>query len=95
MNTDERRLLSPTYEQLLAAPELASLALLESALDVASLALAAAWPELHDADVHERDDDEPLAALEILERAATLVAAIHRYRRVLVAAGTARDDLPF
>ena len=35
-----------TYEQLLAAPELASLAVLEAVLDVSGVALAAALPEL-------------------------------------------------
>lgn len=82
-----------TYEQLLVAPELASLAVLEAVLDVASVALAAAWPELHDVDLC--DHDEPRAALDVLRRAADLVAAINRYRLALVVADDRKHDLPF
>lgn len=84
----------PTYEQLLAAPELASLALLEAAVDVAHVALAAAWPELHDIDVAS-EHDEPRAALDVLQRASALVAAINRYRLVLVLAADQQQHLPF
>jgi hypothetical protein len=82
-----------TYEQLLAAPELASLAVLEAALDVAGVALAAAWPELHDLDMC--DHDEPRAALDVLRRAADLVAAVNRYRLALALADDRTHDLPF
>jgi hypothetical protein len=83
-----------TYEQLLAAPELASLAVLEAALDVTGVALAAAWPELHDIDM-AREHDEPRAALDVLRRAADLVAAVNRYRLVLAVAQHRKHDLPF
>jgi hypothetical protein len=82
-----------TWEQLLAAPELASLAVLEAALDVAGVALAAAWPELQDIDLC--DHDEPRAALEVLRRAADLVAAVNHYRRALAVADDRNNDLPF
>ena len=84
----------PTYEQLVAAPELASLALLEAALYVAGVALAAAWPELHDGEM-AREHDEPRAALDILRRAAALAAAVNRYRLVLTVADARQHDLPF
>lgn len=82
-----------TYEQLLVAPELASLALLETALDVAGVALAASWPELHD--IYMCDHDEPRAALDILRLAGDLVAAINRYRLVLAVAHDRQHALPF
>lgn len=83
-----------TCEQLLAAPELASLAVLEAALDVASVALAAAWPELHDIDI-ACEHDEPRAAFDILLRASNLAAAVNRYRLVLALTHTKQNDLPF
>jgi hypothetical protein len=82
-----------TYEQLLAAPELASLAVLEAVLDVAGVALAAAWPELHD--IHLCDHDEPRAALDVLRRADDLVAAVNRYRLALAVADDRKNELPF
>ena len=82
-----------TYAQLLAAPELASLAVLEATLQVTGVALAAAWPELHD--IHKCDHDEPRAALDVLRSAADLLAAVHRYRLALVVADHRRHDLPF
>jgi hypothetical protein len=84
----------PTYQQLLAAPELASLALLEASLEVAALALAAAWPELHDLDI-AREGDETRAALLVLHRSSRLVAAIHTYRIARVLADCRPLDLPF
>ena len=82
-----------TAEQLAAAPELAVLAVLEVALRTAILALVAAWPELNDLD----DDplDEPRAALELVERARDLGAAVNRYRLALATAHGRQDDLPF
>lgn len=82
-----------THEQLLAAPELASLAVLEVVLDVAGVALVAAWPELNDIDLC--DHDEPRAALDVLRRGADLVAAVNRYRLALAIAGDRKHDLPF
>lgn len=58
----------PTCEQLARSPELASLAPLDVALDISSLALAAVWPEQHEMKM-ARQHDEPRAALEILQRA--------------------------
>jgi hypothetical protein len=84
----------PTYEQLTRNPELASLALLEAALDVASVALAAAWPELHEIEM-AREHEEPRAALDILQLAGDLVAAVDHYRLVLAGADAQRHDLPF
>jgi len=84
----------PTYEQLLAAPELASLAVLEAVLEITGVALAAAWPELHDLDL-ACEHDEPRAALEVLQRASDLIAAINRYRLALVRARDRQYDLPF
>lgn len=83
-----------TYEQLVAAPELASLAVLEAALDVTGVALAVAWPELHDIDT-ACEHAKPRAALDILRLAADLVAAVNRYRLVLALADDRRHDLPF
>jgi hypothetical protein len=82
-----------TYEQLVAAPELASLAVLEVSLNVTGVALAAAWPELHD--INLCDHDEPRAALDILRLAADLVAAVNRYRLALAVAHDRQHALPF
>lgn len=82
-----------TSEQLLAAPELGSLALLEVALEVTGVALAAAWPELHD--IRMCHHDEPRAALDVLRCADDLLAAVHRYKIALLAADDRRDDMPF
>lgn len=61
---------------LAAAPELATLALLESALTVCTKALLAEHPTLN----HElRPDPEPLS----LREARRLIAAAHRFRCVL------------
>lgn len=83
-----------TYEQLVATPELGSLAILEAALQVATVALAAAWPELHDI-YAANEHDEPRAALEILQLARPLLAAVHRYKLVLALAQAKQHDLPF
>jgi len=82
--------LSP--EKLMAAPELAALAVLDAALDVAVLALAAAWPELHTGDT---DHDQPRAALDAINHARALSAALRRYRRALARADRCEADLPF
>jgi hypothetical protein len=82
--------LSP--EKLAISPELASLAVLDTALDMTTLALAAAWPELQDGLFSY---DEPRAALEIIELARALAAALRRYRRALVTVDRRELDLPF
>lgn len=83
-----------TYEQLVSAPELASLAVLETALDIASVALAAAWPELHDFDL-AREHDESWAALDILRCSEQLLGALNHYRLLLATAEARELDLPF
>jgi len=83
-----------TYEQLASAPELASLALLETALDIAGVALAAAWPELHDYDL-AREHPEPRAALDILHCASLLLASVNHYRLLLATAEARELDFPF
>jgi hypothetical protein len=62
-------------------------------LDVAGVALAAAWPELHDIDLCNHD--EPRAAFDVLRRADDLVAAVNRYRLALAVADHRTHDLPF
>jgi len=82
-----------TYPKLAAAPELGALAILDAALSVAILALAAAWPELH---TDRLPRDEPRAALDVIEHARDLGLAVRRYRRALAAAAARRDDeMPF
>jgi hypothetical protein len=82
-----------SYPLLAAAPELGALAVLDTALRVAVLALAAAWPELH---TDQLPCDEPRAALEVIEHARDLGLAVRRYRRALAAAAARRhDELPF
>jgi hypothetical protein len=82
--------LSP--EKLAISPELASPAVLDTALDMTTLALAAAWPELQDGLFAY---DEPRAALEIIELARALAAALRRSRRALVTVDRRELDLPF
>ena len=80
-----------SYPNLAAAPELGALAVLDTALRVAVLALAAAWPELHTVHLVHL---EPRAALDVIERARDLGLAVRRYRRALAAAQRERE-LPF
>ena len=87
-----RSILTP--QRLAAAPELAVLAVLDTALAAAILALAVAWPELHDLD-ETCPDDGPRTALGVVEQARGLGAAIHRYRLALAAAHRREPDLPF
>jgi hypothetical protein len=82
-----------THEQMLGAPELGILDLLENALDVAILALAAAYPELHDSDLITAP--EALAALDLVEAARALGALINRYSLALACAPDDSTDLPF
>ncbi len=87
-----RAILTP--QRLAAAPELAVLAVLDTALGAAIVALAVAWPELHDLD-DTCPDDEPRAALGIVEHARGLAAAIQRYRLALASSNRREPDLPF
>lgn len=92
MNARGRNELS--IEQLWVAPELASLAVLDAAIDMAILAIAAVHPELQ-----EPEHAETIAALRaatlVIEDARALGAAIARYRLVLRRDRDRADDLPF
>jgi hypothetical protein len=72
----------PRIEQLSVEPQLASLAVLETAANVAVLALAAEHPELG-GDDDQRDDDELRTALDLVELARAIGITIVRYRRAL------------
>jgi len=81
-------------EQLLAAPELGVLEVLETAIDVAILALLAAHPELRDdADVITLPAAE--AALDVVDTAHALGALVNRYRLALTLSDNDSSDLPF
>ncbi|MGO9837405.1 MAG: hypothetical protein ACLP1X_24705 [Polyangiaceae bacterium] len=100
--TGERRrgALSPvTLVDLLNAPELAVLELLDHAVHVARLALVAQHPHLL-GDEHGRpgSDADPIAqrAAEILDCAFALARAVRGYRRAIDHSATLRDDdFPF
>ena len=85
----------PHVEDLYVAPELAVLAILETNVQVADLALAAAHPELHDVGVADAAALELQAAIAILDAARTLAQAINRYRVALVHAEQRDELLPF
>ena len=90
---DQALVSRPTYEQLLATPELATLAVLETALDVTVLALAAQHPELHDQIADALP--ELRAAGDIIDLARALATELKRYRGELVSAAERDDQLPF
>jgi len=74
---------APTPDQLDAAPELAVLAVLESALDAAANTLVATHPGLRSGSPldDELPRDPPVwVAYELTDRAHALRAAIRRYR---------------
>jgi hypothetical protein len=81
-----------SLDSLASDPELAALALLDHALGVAVLALAAAWPELQSDDIPQHP---PSAVLEVIDLARALGFALRRYRRVLGATRRRQYDLPF
>jgi hypothetical protein len=91
----------PTVPELVHAPELATIALLEHTLDSAAQALLAQHPTL--ADDFARTRDGPVLALAhtICHRAAALEQALRRYRKAVrdaLAPSSAcdrDDDLPF
>jgi hypothetical protein len=88
------RFRTPRRDDLYAAPELASLAILEAAAAVAVAALLAVHPDDHD--LH----DDPLppdrrAAWALADAARDLGSAINRYRLALVLARERDDILPF
>lgn len=78
-----RAFLLPRAEHLSAEPQLASLAVLETAANVAILALGAEYPELASDDVDLRDPPELRAAVDLIEIARALDLTIGRYRRDL------------
>lgn len=83
-----------SIEQLWAAPELASLAVLDAAIDMAILSIAAVHPELQDQD--SADQTAVLrAATLVIEDARALGAAAARYRLILRRHHDRADDLPF
>lgn len=86
----------PAVDELYAAPELAVLAVLETTVDVALVALVAAHPD----DFY--DDDAPCpperrAARALVEAARDVASAVNRYRLALVCARDRERDelLPF
>ncbi len=84
-----------SVEQLGTFPELAIIAVLEAAADIAVLALAAVYPEIGNLEDHA-DDFELRSALAVIAAARTLVVVINRYRLALHLAAQERDDLlPF
>jgi hypothetical protein len=82
--------LSP--QALAGSPELAAVAVLDTALTVTVRALAAVWPELQHGSLPY---EEQRIAFEIIELAETLAAAIRRYRRAVDIADRRERDLPF
>lgn len=87
----------PRVEHLYAAPELAVLAVLEAAVDVALVALIAAHPD----DDDDLDDDpipqERRAARALIDAARDVASAVNRYRLALILARDRdrNDLLPF
>ena len=82
-----------TVADIFSAPELAALSVLESAAEIARLALVAAYPDVS-------DGDPPLerrAACALIDAAAALVTEVHRYRLALARARDRDHDdlLPF
>ena len=77
------------------APELAALALLEAALEVASAALVAAQPELLYPDDVEPFTDPAEVAARLIEQARSLCGTIHRYRIALILEPGPDGPIPF
>ncbi len=75
----------PRVELLSAEPQLASLAVLETAANVAILALGAEYPELAADDVARRERDLPelRPVADVIELARAVNVTIARYRREL------------
>ena len=89
----------PTVPDLVLAPELGAIILLEHALRVATDALLAQIPTLID-DFHRPRDEGPVVSLahSICLRAAVLRDTLHSYRLAVREAATSHapdDDLPF
>lgn len=78
-----RAFLLPHVEHIVAEPQLASLAVLETAAAIAILALAAEYPELASDDVDLREPRELRAAVDIIALARGVDRNIARYRLAL------------
>lgn len=72
----------PSFEQLSDAPELATIAVLETAATMAILAVGAEYPELASDHVDRRRPDLR-AAIELIKLGRALDLAIARYRRAV------------
>jgi hypothetical protein len=94
-----RAFLLPRVEHLSAEPQLAALAVLETAASVAILALGAEYPELASEHVDWGEPLELRAAVDLVALAHELDAVIARYRRALAErherAREQTDLLPF
>jgi hypothetical protein len=84
---------SPTVPDLIDAPELAAIILLEHALDVAASALVAEHMTLID-DFHRPREQGPVISLAhtICRRAGALRDTLVRYRRAVRGAAASADD---
>jgi hypothetical protein len=99
MGARRRRAAAVTLVDLLNAPELAMLDVLDHAVHVVRLALIAQHPHLL-GDEYGRvcTHDDPIAqgAAEIIDSALDLSVALRRYRHAIANASTLRDDdFPF
>jgi hypothetical protein len=86
---------TPPVVALGAAPELAALALLEAALQIASAALVAAQPELLRPDDFKPSTDSAEVASALVEQAQALRGTVNRYRIALAADPEPEAPLPF
>lgn len=86
---------TPPIVALGAAPELAALALLEAALEIASAALVAAQPELLRPDDFKPSTESAEVATTLVEQARALCRTVNCYRIALVADPEPDAPLPF
>jgi hypothetical protein len=89
-----RQIPFPSVDELSRAPQRAALTLLEASADLTVLALAAAYPELHDAGRGEQPH-ELRAVLDVIDGARELAAAINRYQIALLRVEKTEQALPF
>jgi hypothetical protein len=94
---------SPRVPELVLAPQLAAILLLECALDIAAQALLAEHPTLIDDYARARDRDPAVSLAHVIcRRAGALEDTLRGYRRAVRAAydaatapDTNDDDIPF
>ena len=86
---------TPPVTQLSVAPELAALALLEAALEIASAALVAAQPELLRPDDFEPSTDSAQVAALLVAQSLALRGTVNRYRIALVLDPGPDGPIPF